>query len=287
MTIDDLGGSILLITDLSARCDRALDRAALLAKTHDVPLVALHVIDTPWLTKLTQPAWHSVQLENIERAQARLAASLAHAHVDLHTIVEAGNTLEIIEQTARREQCGLIVSGTARDETLGRIVLGNTVERLARRTTIPLLVVRNRPFDPYCNITVASDFSEGSRQALIAAMAVGDGAVIEVYHAFDQVAGIYDLDQPTVNEQIQALQQKARAFVQATPGLEDAELPIVIEHGAAEQCLPEYAYAQHSELVVLGTRGATGLARTAMGSVAEKLMASLECDVMMVPQVSR
>jgi len=36
---------ILLATDLSARCDRALDRAGILADRWDAELVALHVIE--------------------------------------------------------------------------------------------------------------------------------------------------------------------------------------------------------------------------------------------------
>src|SRR5690606_10204649 len=37
--------AILLATDLSARCDRALDRAALLAKEWDARLVVVHVVE--------------------------------------------------------------------------------------------------------------------------------------------------------------------------------------------------------------------------------------------------
>jgi nucleotide-binding universal stress UspA family protein len=280
-------GPVLLITDLSARCDRAMDRAVRIAKSRGVALIALNVIDTPWLTKLTQPAWRSLQQEHIAQAQKRLRADLSHASVDLHVRVETGNPVEVIEQIINEYQCKLIVAGTARDETLGRILVGNTVERLARRTTTPLLVVRARPFGPYTRTVVATDFSEGSRQALLAAMGLCGEAPPTLYHAFDQVAGIYQLDEPTVAEEIQALKKTAAEFVRATLGQNSVTLPFVIEHGIAEHLLPAYVESHDIELVAMGTQGATGLVRTAMGSVAEILLTNLQCDVLVVPQTNR
>lgn len=279
-----VSGPILLITDLSPRCDRAMDRAAALAKMHGVCLIALHVMDTPWLAKLTQPAWHSLQQDNIALARKQLQTDLSHAGVELTVLVETGNPVEVIEQVAKDNQCSLIVSGTAREETLGRLVLGNTVERLARRASTPLLIVRARAFAPYAKILMTTDFSGGAKQALMFAQALFGQANITLYHAFEEVAGIYQLDGPTVKEQIQALASKAHKFAQSTPGLQNAELPAVIEHGTPHELVPVYVQANHIDLVVMGTHGVTGVVRAAMGSVAEKLLASLRCDVLIVPQ---
>lgn len=275
-------GPILLITDLSARCDRAMDRAVQLAQARGVGLIALHVMDTPWLSKLAQPTWRSVQQSHREQAQKRLARDLAHFDIEVTVMVETGNPIEVIERVAQDCGCALIVSGTARDETLGRIVLGNTVERLARRCPIALLVVRNRPFEHYRNIVVATDFSDGAAQALLAAREFGEH--LKLYHAFDQIAGIYQLDAPAIDEQIAALQKRGLKFFTDLTHSDPANLKIVVEHGAPEQTLPSYCDEHGVELVVLGTRGATGVVRAAMGSVAEKLLAHLQCDVMMVPK---
>ncbi len=280
-------GPILLITDLSARCDRAMDRAVSIAKSQGVSLIALNVMDTPWLTKLTQAAWRGLQEEHIAQAQKRLRADLSHANVDLDVRVETGNPIEVIEAIANQYQCSLIVAGTARDETLGRILVGNTVERLARRTTTPLLVVRARPFGPYARTVVATDFSEGSRQALLAAMRLCGEVPPTLYHAFDQVAGIYQLDEPTVAEETKALKQTATDFLRSTLGQNSVTPPYVIEHGIAEQLLPSYVDSHDIELVVMGTQGATGVVRTAMSSVAETLLNNLKCDVLVVPQTRR
>ncbi|UOD50226.1 universal stress protein [Orrella daihaiensis] len=284
---DPIRAPILLITDLSARCDRAMDRAAALAKSHGVRLIALHVVETPWLTKLADPTWRNMLQDSTEFAKQRLTDDPALADVDLTVLVEPGNPLEVIEQVAKTNHCSLIVSGTARDETLGRIVLGNTVERLARRTPTPFLVVRSRPFTAYQNIVVATDFSDGASQALAYARTVCPSTPMTLYHAFDQIAGIYELDSPTVAEETEALRARTKQFGQSTLGLEANKFPIVIEHGAADHCLPEYVKAHRVELVVMGTHGATGVSRTAMGSIAEKLLSRVQCDVLLVPHANR
>ena len=281
-------GPILLITDLSPRCDRAMDRAVKLAHEHGVALIALHVMDTPWLTKLAQPAWRTLQAEHMALARDRLKKDLSHSDRNVDVMVEVGNPLEVIDRVAKEQNCSLIVSGTARDETLGRMVLGTTVERLARQSETPLLIVRARAFNSYRHALVATDFSAGSRVALQAALKVCPNADLTLYHAFDQVAGIYDLDQPTIEEETAAHQKQAQHFAQRLTELAEEPLPaIVIEHGAPDKTLPAYVTAHDVELVVLGTHGVTGIVRTAMGSVAEKLLSTLPCDVLIVRQAHR
>jgi nucleotide-binding universal stress UspA family protein len=278
-------GPILFITDLSARCDRAMDRAVSLAQAHGLGLVALHVIDTAWLQKLTQPAWRTPQQDHLALAQKRLTEDLGSPVVDLSVVVQSGNPVQVIEQVASTHGCSLIVSGTARDETLGRIVLGGTVERLARSTNTPLLVVRRRPFAHYARVLLATDFSASAHQAFKTARQFCDLERIGLYHALDSVAGLYELDQPALEEQISMQRQAMRDFYQASIGAAAPEaLEITIEQGRAQTLLPVFCDKHAIDLVVLGTRGASGLVRAAMGSVAESLLNQLPCDVMLVPE---
>ena len=72
-------------------------------------------------------------------------------------VVVSGDPLARILETADAYGCSLIVTGTARDETLGRLLLGTTVEKLARQARQPVLVVKNRPRRPYRDVLVATD----------------------------------------------------------------------------------------------------------------------------------
>ncbi|MGE8642297.1 MAG: universal stress protein, partial [Achromobacter sp.] len=57
---------------------------------------------------------------------------------------------------------------------------------------------------------------------------------------------------------------------------------IVLEPGQPETVLSEYSFNHRSDLVVTGTHGRTGILRTAIGSVAERLLESLPSDVLIV-----
>lgn len=279
-------GPILLITDLSARCDRALDRACILAKTHQAKLIVLHVMEAHWLVRLAQADWQAQQQQHLEQARARLRDDLTDHSMDVEVLVETGNNIEVIQQVATDRHCRLIVAGTARDETLGRMVLGNTVQRLARKVAVPLLIVRQRAHHAYDRLVVASDFSEGSAHALRAAHELFDDAAITLYHAFDEVAGIYQLDQPGQQEEAAARRQLADAFVHNTMSDIPSNLSVVIEHGLVVDRLPAMIEQHNIRLVAVGTQGATGLMRMAIGSVAESLLDRLSCDVLLVPQAA-
>ena len=278
-----LKGPVLLITDLSARCDRALDRAVSLARQHNVKLIALHVIEPSFLSKLILPSWNIAQKEHQEVARQRLLNDLKGAQVDLEVMVEIGYPVDTINEVASLKNCSLIVSGTARDESLGRIMLGSTVERLARQCPTPLLVVRRRPFDSYGHILVGTDFSDGSRYALEAALDLVPYQKLTVYHSFDEVAGVRTLDTATIEETSRHLRRQTQAFLDQTPKVGQISAPeVVVEFGNPGQSIPKYVQEQKVELVVLGTHGATGILKTAMGSIAEQLLTLLRCDVMIV-----
>lgn len=277
--------SILLATDLSARCDRALDRAVQLAGQRGARLVVLHVQEPSALAQLTIPSWRRVNTNHQEIATRRLRKDLAGAKIDLEVVVKAGKAVESIIETAQSHGCGLIVTGIARDETLGRLILGTTVEKLVRTATIPVLVVRNKPHGAYRNALLATDFSDGSRHALAAARPWLPGVDITLFHAFNAPASSTG---ETHAQQVEgfrkAAQEQAQAFVTSLPGAE-AGNKVEVEYGQPETLLSARAFDDdETELVIAGTHGLTGILRTSIGSVADSLLESLPCDVLVVRQ---
>lgn len=105
--------------------------------------------------------------------------------MDIEVRVEQGKALDVILQVAEETQAELVVAGVARDETLGRLLLGTTVEKLVRHIPVPVLVVKERPRHPYRNVLVATDFSEGSRHAVDAVVNLLPGTPFKLYHALN------------------------------------------------------------------------------------------------------
>src|SRR3546814_5687718 len=99
---------------------------------------------------------------------------------DIH--VETVDPVEIIFRAAARAKCDIIITGVARDETLGRVILGSTVNHLARKTTVPLLIVRDRPFRPYDCLLVATAFSQSARVALDTCITFFPVSPIPLFH---------------------------------------------------------------------------------------------------------
>ena len=278
-------GPILLATDLSARGDRALDRALQLAKELDTKLVVLHVMENHGVSaRLTTPVWRRLAADHKSVAERELAEDLANAGIATEVVVVTGDPLVRIMETADSFGCSLIIAGIARDETLGRLLLGTTVEKLARQARQPVLVVKNRPRKPYRDVLVATDFSAGSRQALRAALQLVPNADLTLFHAYDvPFQGKNVPDDAVTRSFYHAAEQSSREVIAETPELADVTPPkVVLECGQPETVLSEYSFNHRSDLVVTGTHGRTGLLRTAIGSVAERLLEALPSDVLIV-----
>jgi nucleotide-binding universal stress UspA family protein len=277
-------GPILLATDLSARGDRALDRALQLTKALNTKLIVLHVMESHSTSaRLTTPVWRRLSSDHKALAERELAEDLAAADVPFEVVVVSGDPLAHIMETADSFGCSLIVTGTARDETLGRLLLGTTVEKLARQARQPVLVVKTRPRKPYHDVLVATDFSPGSRQALRAALQLVPDANLTLFHAYDvPFQGKTVPDDAITRSFYKGAEQSAREFTADTPELAGLTPNIALEPGQPETVLSEYSFNHRSDLVVTGTHGRTGILRTAIGSVAERLLESLPSDVLIV-----
>jgi len=275
--------SILVASDLSARCDRALDRALLLAAAWGAELCVLHAIEDDGETVAGTVATGATTLA---RAQRRLREAVPDLADTITLRVEPGQPTDVVLRVAAAESAGLIVAGIARDEPAGSLRLGSTVDRLARQSTVPLLVVKRRPLRPYRNILVASDLSEPSRPALAAAAALFPAAQATLLHVVDVpfagFAGDVDAYRSSCRD---AARPECAAFVAATGLSADwrMRLQVGIDDGVPAERLRVQAEAAGSELIVLGRSGRGHLLDLLLGGTARALLADPPCDLLLVP----
>jgi len=276
---------LLLATDLSARCDRALDRAAQLAAEWQAELTVLNVLD-PAASPDQALTWASgasdEQLLHVARRQ--LARDLKAIKVPVNLCISrSGDAAAAIRRTAVDTQSALVITGVSRNETLGRLLLGSTVENLARTLPVPLLVVHNRVHEPYRRIVVATDFSESSRHALMAAARLFPGRELIVYHAHR--SPMAELADASVNSGVcvSIVETECAAFLAATVLPEGTKLRTVVEYGAIEAALTQYVREHDIDLVVMGSHGRSGIMSLLLGSTAAKLLNWLPCDMLLVP----
>lgn len=277
---------ILLATDLSCRCDRALDRSALLAGTWAARLVVVHALRRP--QRVTDaPSWRR-GIDPKQIAERRVRTDLRGADgIAVEVVVDRTAPVPLVLNTAKRAACNLIVTGVARDETLGRILLGTTVDALVRKSPVPVLVVKTRPRGPYRRVMVATDFSEGSRAALETAVTLLPDGSTGLFHAYDVALESRVNDRMAAREAVGKLAlAQAREFLAATPSVQSNAhaIPVLCEYGNAETLLNELACTDQIDLVVLGSTGQRGLLGALLGSTAQRLVTALQSDVLVVPR---
>lgn len=275
--------AILLATDLGARSDRALDRAVLLADQWDAELVVLHVLEDEAPAVLKEgagliPSWRRPP-DPARAVERRLRADLGDAARRLSVVVESGDTAETILKTAEARGCGLIVTGVARDETLGRFSLGGVVDRLLRRSRIPLLIVRDRARRPYGDIVAATDFSDASRHALLTATGLFPGLPVTLFHAYEApMAGLMNDREGYEEDWGKAVAADCEAFLKETALAREPK--VLIESGAPDELLRDYAAVRDLDLVVLGTHGRSAVFEVLIGNTAKRILAGLPCDAL-------
>ncbi|MDF1486043.1 universal stress protein [Ramlibacter sp. H39-3-26] len=282
--------SILLSTDLGCRSDRALDRALQLARQWQARLVALTVLDAADMAAVRTRAAGAPQADPVQVAQAQLRADAAANDVPITVRVGQGAVADTVLSIAALEKAEFIVVGIARNEALGRVVLGSTVDALVRRADAPVLVVRARPRHAYERVVVATDFSATSRRALNVAVHCFAHASFTLFHAFNAGSpALADGGQQralAVDAARGAALQACQAFIDAS-GLPDevrARMHVDVAHGDPARLLDGYARDRQADLVVLGTQGRTGLRELLLGSVAQRVLEVAQGDVLVVRQ---
>ncbi len=280
---------ILLATDLSARSDRAMDRASSLMLQFDAELVVVHVLETTEELRIARrerfaPSIHpNVDLINIARRQLRNDLQGLGSRVVIR--IEEGDTAETIVHVAKEQGCDLVVTGVARNETFGRLTLGKTVDRLLRDLELPLLIVTGKARAHYGNIVVATDFSDLSRRALEFSATLFPEQRHTVFHAHAAHAAYAANDPEHHREQFrQAAHADYLAFVQSCvlPDALRARLGVAIEWGDPASLLRELVRKIDADLVVMGTYGRGPLLQALVGSVAKRIVERLPCDALVI-----
>lgn len=265
--------TILLATDRSARCDRALDRAVQLARHWEARLIVLNVLE-----RVPDGADGG---ELVQRLKAQLFRDMPEL-IPFQVEVRIGSVAETVLETAETAAADLIVTGVARYNELGDYILGTTVDRLVRASRAPVLVVKGRVRGDYAKLMFGCDYSEGSARALQALPAFprAKAALVHAYHVpFEGFVSRTENEAEVRERDV----KECEAFLDSlAPTIRD-RLAVVNRYGSACEVLTRAVQDDWFDLAVVGTHGKNGLGRVLIGSTAEALLACLPCDVLVVP----
>lgn len=278
--------TILAASDLSSRSKPAVWRAVQLAKSSGARLVALHVVEDD------QP--EERMREEMRSAEAFLSAQIAAfgQPQDGQTVTRAGDAFHVIAQEAQAQEADLVVMGAHRRQFLRDVFIGTTIERVTRTTRQPVLMANGKTGERWKKVCIAIDMSETSGHAARTALALGllDGAKVTFIHAFAPItremmtyAGVpADRVQQEATREFENTRREVVQFIEGL-GLDNLSYRARIVEGGAASAIAGIIAQTSPDLLVIGTRGLSGLKRLFLGSVAQDLMSSVEIDILAVP----
>lgn len=288
---------ILVPTDFSEAANRALEQAVELVLRTRARLHLLHVVEPR--------AEAAPQAVTALEDYLRLLESEAEHSLALRVDVLRGNGVEVRYSTARSAspfegiaskveelKPDLVVMGTHGRTGLERLLMGSVAEKVLRHVRVNVLTVgRRAPIvrskNTFDRILVASDFSEFSRRAVeLAGSILSPGGELTVVHVVASpihpsfyAAGVnrlFYLD-PEMPARIR------KSLVDWLGGA-DSRVPLQIEirEGDVFAEIMDVARDRRARLLVMGTRGLTGVDHLLMGSVTERVVRRSEIPVLTV-----
>ena len=134
------------------------------------------------------------------------------------------------------------------------------------------------------NILFATDFSPAAAQAVPYVKRIAKHYDAEVVALYVRPPVVNPMMEPaTWPIDIEAAKtQDAFCRQQLLDTFSGIRAKVLIEEGSIDLCLKSTMEANHTDLVVIGTRGRTGAAKLLLGSVAEEIFRSVTCPVLTV-----
>lgn len=277
----------LVATDLSARSDRAMERAIKLAKNQNASLVIVHVIDEdtprPLIEEVKKIANQEIEnfIKNkINNVEYSIKIIVGRAHKSIFNIV-------------KEENIDLVILGMHRHADEGQVMIGKVIERVVKSSMRPVLVVKNRSESDYNNILIAVDFNIHSKKSLKLALTMFPKSSFNLVHSYHTpvflggIAENTNIDQEFKDSCSEEIDEMiAEAIAKVSKQLEQKEVNFKINKkvlkGAIFNILNEEVLYEKSELLVLGTRGKTGISKALSLNVTEKILANPPSDILVV-----
>ena len=268
--------------------ERALATGALLAVCHILPDSSRSNLFFPRLNRI---ASLNAPIETEKLAEAmmnRVADITGRTGDDVTIICDNGTAYEEILRSAEEWKADLIVIGSHGMTSATGILLGSVSRKIIRYAHATVLIAR--PAAAGGEVIAATDFSDSATPALAVAIdeATRTKAPLTLVHCIDleyasPSHGLMPFGgaMPTLSEEdYVSLRDDAKGrLLEVLKGFSGkGEAVVTVGHAASE--LLGLAGSRNASLLVMGTKGHTGIDRVLLGSVAETVAHDAPCSVM-------
>jgi len=285
---------IIAAVDFTPHCRSALREASRRASLDGAVLTAVHVMDEFLVHELKkalatdQAAIRADWQERLNKFVSESGVSGGAANLE----VRIGHPFTELVEASRAHKADLLVMGAKGSKNEPHRV-GAIAAKCVRKAPVDVLVVREDAMGPFQKIIACVDFSENSAKAVQCALhfAQQDGASLDCLHVY-QSALAMSLDYggfapslPAVidPELVENWRKDLNAFLAPLirePGV--AVSSLIKERVNIREAILDHVTETSAGLVVLGTRGKTGLRELLIGTTAEKIVQNTPCSILAV-----
>ncbi len=281
---------VFVATDFSLSAACAVARAGSLPLAPGAEITVVHVLsdDTPQKILMAAEKLARRQLSEATKTIREALRALGRRRVTVSSAIHRGQGYVEIVRQARAVGADLVVLGRHGLRPVRDMFIGSTAERVIRAGDLPVLVVSRRSSRPYQRPLVAVDLEDTSRSVIATAMrALGpEAASVTMVHAYHvpfegfMNPGVPASAMTDLRKEYRAVAVSGLAKVQASLGDRGVDWKTVVVRGDPRSVVVAEAARARADLLVLGTHGRTGLAHALIGSVAERIIQAVACDVL-------
>lgn len=282
---------ILAATDFSPSSEVALRSAETLARQGGGTVIVVNVVEPIPPHYTVRPSAPGVlnlderSMGEARKALDRVAAGSRKRHAQVKSVLRVGRPWAEILEVAGEQGVEAICLGNSGRSAFERLVMGSTAENVVRRSSVPVLVTRDRPLEEVRRITVPVDFDPGSKLALrVALEAFPARTELTAVHVavpvspFDPMVGIIVPDEEQIGTELEGY-LGPKTLRRARP-----EVRVMSDRTSG---ILQHAEEHEADLVVIATHGRRGLARALLGSTAEKVVRHADRPVLVLPGPGR
>ena len=259
-------GARKVAIDLTKRCHGELHIMSIMLTTHDLEGMGTQ--------NMREEREKAVQARLDKAAEAALAEGVS---CTMHLVYGQDPQHEIVN-TAAEIEADLIVLGRRGTRGLARSMVGHATAYVAGHAHCNVLVVPRAAEVWHNRILLATDGSEQSDVAVQTALSVAKQCNLPV-----------SVVSATTRSHSEERKADARAAVdKAIANLSAAGVDCtgLVAEGRPDEVVIEARFTQDADLIVVGSRGRTGLLALILGSISERIIGQAQCPVLIANKAS-
>ncbi len=286
---------ILVPLDISDITNVVLRAVKRVAQAHGAQVVLFHAVSPaiyiPYPESITVDVIDVKVLQEIEEKKKEEAEEKLRGFeefmkpVDTRIVVEVGDPRDLILEMEERESPDLVAIGSHKKGLVEKILIGSTTEKVVKHSHRPLLIIKGSEPTFEGRVLIAYDFSKTAEKTVEFAL--------QFLKPFSVKVELLHIDEPfdvPVVERIgraiyQRFREEKRKYMDSIrdrfreAGF-DPEVTFVDNRDPAQGIVDVVNDRKDVDLLVMGSKGLSGLKRIILGSTSTEVLRKVEVPVL-------